>query len=243
LQHEGSLDRVVPLPGQVKNRDLREVSADAFAAEFMMPKWLVRDHARRHGWGTKELRNPLCVYQLSLRLAISYEATCWGLGAHEILPKAVVETLRKTKPKDIKRRVLGKVALDDPQADVWLVDEHDAGTALEAGPADIFIATLTERSGSGYLWNADSLTSAGFTLVDDTDHSIEPTAVGGASLRRLVFKGAASGTHFVSLSETRPWEKASKSDQSLELALSTFGAEAAGLPRRARPVAGSTTIH
>jgi hypothetical protein len=40
------------------------------------------------GWTVdRHLRNPDIVYQFSLRMGASYEATCWGLLCHQILPQ------------------------------------------------------------------------------------------------------------------------------------------------------------
>ena len=50
LGHEGSLDREVRMPGHTIGRDIQEVEADAFAAEFLMPKWLVKAAAQRRTW-------------------------------------------------------------------------------------------------------------------------------------------------------------------------------------------------
>ena len=53
--------------------------ADAFAVGFMLPKWLVVGHCARQGWRIADLLRPEVVYQLSLRLGASYEATCRAL--------------------------------------------------------------------------------------------------------------------------------------------------------------------
>ena len=74
LEHEGSLDREVRVPGDTRDREIPEIEADSFAAEFLMPKWLVRATAERRGWWSGErLSDPDVVYQLSLRLAVSYK--------------------------------------------------------------------------------------------------------------------------------------------------------------------------
>ena len=167
LEHEGSFDREIGFPGQITDRDHREVAADAFAAEFLMPRWLFFSMAKAHGWAKKQLINPITVYQLSLRLAVSYEATCWGLLSHKILDVATVENLRRVAPKKIKQQLLGSVRLEDPWADVWLFDEHDEGASFQAGPHDLFIANLAEHSGSGYLWDTESLGETEFTIIED----------------------------------------------------------------------------
>jgi Zn-dependent peptidase ImmA (M78 family) len=108
LNHEASIDLEIlergPL-GPDKGRDLQEVAADAFAAEFMLPRWLYGYHIQRQGWSVAELLNPHITYQLSLRMGASYEATCWGLLSHQILKRPDVDRLRKEKVANMKARL------------------------------------------------------------------------------------------------------------------------------------------
>lgn len=243
LEHEGSLDREIRFPGQTANRDLKEIAADAFAAELLMPKWLFKQHAKLHGWSSQKLRDPVNVYQLSLRMAVSYEATCFGLLAHDILDQAAVDTLRAVAPKKTKQRLLGDLALDDWRAHVWLLDEHDDGGVIEAGPLDLFVADLPERGGSGYLWDTDALEIAGFTVIDNLGEQDDANAVGGPSRRRIILKAGQPGAHRLSLSERRPWEKKPTSPRSHDVSISTFGPEVEGLPRRSRPAFEQPALH
>lgn len=243
LEHEGSLDREIRFPGQTANRDLKEIAADAFAAELLMPKWLFKHQARLHGWTSQKLRDPVNVYQLSLRMAVSYEATCFGLLAHDILDQAAVDTLRAVAPKKTKQRLLGDLALDDWRAHVWLLDEHDDGGVIEAGPLDLFVADLPERGGSGYLWDTDALQSAGFTVIDELGEQDDVNAVGGPSRRRIILKAQQPGAHRLSLSERRPWDKKAAPLRSLDVSIATFGAEVEGLPRRSRPALEQPALH
>ncbi len=50
--------------GEKTGHDHQELEADSFAAEFLLPKWLIVAHARRQGWGSTELRRPDVIYQL-----------------------------------------------------------------------------------------------------------------------------------------------------------------------------------
>jgi predicted secreted protein len=243
LEHEGSLDREIGYPGQTKNRDLQEVAADAFAAEFLMPKWLFIHHARRHGWTKEQLHDPAHVYQLSLRMAVSYEATCFGLQAHKILDRTVVDALRKVAPKKTKQRLLGNATLKDSWADVWLLDEHDNGGTIEAGPRDVFVVNLTERAGSGYLWDPHSFENAGFKIEEDSCEPDDLESVGGPTRRRLVLKAPAQGARQVDVLERRPWEEEGKGIGSFSISISTYGAEIDGLPRRSRPSFEQTAVH
>ena len=235
LEHEGSFDREIRFPGQTKNRDLKEIAADAFAAEFLMPKWLLKHHAKLHGWTSQKLRNPVNVYQLSLRMAVSYEATCLGLLAHQILDRATVDSLRAVAPKKSKQQLLGDLALDDWRAHVWLLDEHDDGSTIEGGPSDVFVTELPERAGSGYLWDTDAVADAGCNIIEDFGEQEDGDTIGGSSRRRIVLKAQQPGAHRLSLFEHRPWETKASALRSFDVSISTFGPEVDGLPRHFRP--------
>ncbi len=243
LEHDGSLDREICFPGQTANRDLKEIAADAFAAEFLMPKWLFKYHAKRHRWTTQQLVDPLNVYQLSLRMAVSYEATCLGLLAHKILDSTAVAALRNVAPKKTKQRILGDIAPDDWRAHVWLLNEHDDGGTIEAGPQDLFVADLAEHGGAGYLWETGAIEAAGFTILKDLGDQDDAEVVGGPSRRRFVLKGPPPGVHRLDLAERRPWETKAAALRSLTISLSTFGAEGEGLPRRQRPALEQPALH
>ena len=89
LNHRPSFDdetilRRSPLVSRPDD-DLQEVEADAFAIGFLIPRWLVALHCERQGWSTTELRRADIIYQLSLRIGASYEATCWTLVRYKLL--------------------------------------------------------------------------------------------------------------------------------------------------------------
>jgi Zn-dependent peptidase ImmA (M78 family) len=123
LEHRGSIDREILERGPLApsdGRDLQEVAADAFAAEFLLPRWLFRHHIQSQGWTVSgHLRNPDIVYQLSLRMGVSYEATCWSLLGHHILPKGEVDELRKIPVARLKSRLSGEFKPGNSWADVW----------------------------------------------------------------------------------------------------------------------------
>lgn len=242
LEHEGSLDREIRFPGQTTNRDVREIAADAFAAEFLMPKWLFKHHCKRQGWTSEALVDPVNVYQLSLRMAVSYEATCLGLLANKILDQESVNALREVRPKKSKQRLLGSVPLDDPWSDVWLLREEDAGALYEAGPNDVFVMRLAEHAGSGYLWDVSALEDAGFTVLKD-DNEDAGDIIGANGTRIVALKGPKTGLHLLGLEERRPWEKAGRPLHSLRFSLSTFGRQSEGMLRRVRPSNDAVVIH
>ena len=131
LQHEPSLDdeRILRrlVSGARSDGSLQEVEANAFAAEFLMPRWLISWHCLRQGWTTKDFVDASVLYQLSLRIGVSFEATCWTLNRDGLLPASQAERLFGVKPRDLKKELLGDYEPPDYRGDVWLLTERDEG--------------------------------------------------------------------------------------------------------------------
>lgn len=238
LGHRPSLDddtilRRAPFNAR-RGDDIQEIEADAFAASFLLPRWLVDWHSQRQGWDNTALHRPEIVYQLALRVGTSYEATCWTLNRYRILDGRAARKLAAVEPKTIKQALLGTVQPENYYGDVWLLTERDAGLHIEGGPSDLFIMDLPEHSGAGYLWRLEELDSDGFVLADDsrtTDDAAD--AIGGHVRRRIVAQSRRRQAGAVRLAERRPWQPTN--------ALHTFaveyelvGAEAEGWSRAER---------
>src|SRR4051794_32273899 len=147
--------------------DFQEVEADAFAIAFLLPRWLIAHHCQRHGWTTTTLRRPDVVYQLSLRLGSSYEATCWTLQRYNFVTPSVARSLVAAQPRDLKAALLGDYKPPNFRGDVWLLTEQDQGAEISGSQADLFVLRLPEHSGGGYLWNFDQLKDTNFVIVRD----------------------------------------------------------------------------
>lgn len=241
LEHEGTLDREIPLPGQTAGRDIREVEANAFATEFLMPKWLISAMAKRRNWWNRDkLTNPDVVYQLALRLAISYEATCWGLASQECIERATAENLSKVPPKTSKLRELGGTVLENPWADVWRLDPTDDGARIEAGADDLLILHLSERASAGYTWQTQMAVDHGFAIVGDSSE-LDRKVVGAEAQRRLVFRAPSSGLNVLVLEHRRAFEPKGKATGKFQIVVSTSGSRGAGPgaeQQRLQPSAG-----
>lgn len=207
LEHEGSLDREVRMPGDVFERPIPEIEADAFAAEFLMPKWLMVGTAKRCGWWSAEcLRDPAVVYQLSLRLAVSYEATCWGLLANDCIDRNDANAIARSTPKELKKSVLRGISLNDSWANVWVLHAGDNNSHLEAGPNDVFVVELEERAAAGFRWDAQVAIQAGFQVLED-GNLFSDRQVGSPAQRRLVFRAPAPGDHEFALNYGRSFAR------------------------------------
>lgn len=243
LEHEGSLDREVRMPGDTRGRDAREIEADAFAAEFLMPKWLVKAAAlRRQWWGADPLRSPDIVYQLSLRLAASFEATCWGLAAHEFIERTAAEALVAETLKDLKLKALRGVALKDPWADVWQLSAGDDGAHLDAGPNDLFIVELEERAAAGFRWEANRAVDLGFSLLEDSS-GFDEGKVGGPSKRRLVLGAPPPGRYELRLPLRRSFSRSGAAGEksAFQVSVSAVGAHKGDNPSASGPA--PLTVH
>lgn len=221
---KGSFDTEVGLPSRVPRRDPQEIEADAFAAELLMPKWLIKAIAqRREWWNDESLRDPAIIYQLSLRCATSYEATCWGLVAHDYITAGVAKELLGggRRLKKLKQSALAGASLANPWANVWTLGSTDDGAYLEAGPDDLLIVRLRERPATGYRWDLAEALSAGFSVVDDSN-SFDSNVVGGQAERRMVLGVPSSGIHELNLRQRRSFSGAAGSD-SLSLTVSCEG--------------------
>jgi Zn-dependent peptidase ImmA (M78 family) len=213
LKHNPSLDddnvlRRMPMAAPAMGGDFQEDEANAFATAFLMPRWLILWHCQRHGWTTDDFRDPAVVYQLSLRLGASYEATCWTLARDNYIPVADAQELVKVQPKKLKSALLGAHQPDDYRGDVWLLTKRDAGTQINGSRNDLFVLRLEEHSGGGYLWNIDQLRDSGFAIVRNETEALDEEGVGAPVIRRVTAISQEAHRGLIVMDERRPWDPA-----------------------------------
>jgi Zn-dependent peptidase ImmA (M78 family)/predicted secreted protein len=234
MGHEPSIDGDEIL-GPLNTLASVEVQANVFSAEFLAPKWLLFYHGRRQGWDARSIVNPVVVYQLSLRLGLSYEATCYSLRTHGIITQGSAQSLRTVEPKEIKRRILPESY--EPEnwfPDVWLLTERDRGARIEGQPEDLFVLQLQEDSGAGYLWDADTLRGEGFEIIKDERSKLDISdAVGASVLHRITTGAAPRRSGSIKLAHKRPWEAQQPPLEQLTINYDVTGKEN-GLPRAQR---------
>jgi len=234
LSHQASLDDdqcigFVARGGSHQNP--QEVAADSFASELLAPRWLVQAVVERQGWSSLDLREAGTVYQLSLRLGISYSATCWCLLSHRVLDRNNAANLARVPPKTSKRQVLGGEDLGDSWADVWSLSARDDGALLMGSPNDMIRLELPEHGASGSTWNLEPALKNGLELISDTLMVPAGDAIGGSVARRLTLRGGGSGR--VRIEERRQWDEMSPAVASFEVEFSFLGKEQ-GAPRVTR---------
>jgi hypothetical protein len=235
MHHGPSFDGEEILKGELMPAtEEMEVQANAFAAEFMLPRWLLAYHARRQTWNSDSMKNPLNVYQLSLRVGASYEAAIWALEKHEIITNATARTLTKTQPREIKRGLLPGYSPANWRRDVWLLTGKDQGAFIEGQPDDLFLFRLAEQSGAGFIWDFETLKNNGFAIVnDEREFPKDNSEIGSEVTRKLTAQTPEALRGELHLHLKRPWDKTAPSAEEIQMKYDLFGKEQ-GLPRAQR---------
>lgn len=234
MHHTPSLDEEVGL-WRDASRSFQELAADAFASEFLLPRWLYVYHATRHQWDTVALQDPRNVYQLSLRLGASYDAVCWGLQSHKILPAHVVAKLRAVEPKTLKHAALGgRALLDNAWGNVWVATQADHGLTFEGTPDDVVIFSFSEHAAAGYLWDDAQLRDQGFDVIEDRRRQDNTDDCGSACTRVLITRVREPRRYGASLVQRRPWLPTDAA-ATVSITFDMYGKEH-GLPRHLRTV-------
>lgn len=208
LGHRTSFDKTIGFAGRntTLRRPVQEAAADTFASELLAPKRLLLASAQRHGWTKEKLRLPDNIYQLSLRLGISYQAACWALVTCNVLARPEAERLQGTTVKDLKRALAPAPLLTNSWADVWVLTEADNDTFLEAGSDDLFAVHVQDHASAGYVWrlvDANADVEIVHERSPDLDH-----AYGARSTRVLYVRFKAPGVHHLVFEHIRPWSRA-----------------------------------
>ena len=210
MRHEPSLDdekilRRAPFNPISSGAKRQEREADAFAGMFLSPAWLLALLLQRQRWNARDLSDPRLVYQASLRLGTSYQATCHVLERHKVIDRATRDQLLEIEPRDVKKNLLIGYVPPTWHSDVWLLTERDEGALIEGGRNDLFVVRLRENSGAGYLWNFEEFRGAGFAVVADDREDDEIETVGGALIRRVTARSEDRTQGRLVLRERRSW--------------------------------------
>jgi Zn-dependent peptidase ImmA (M78 family) len=223
--------------------DMQERQADWFAYALLTPRWLVSKLMQRKGWTVGSFQDAVAIYQLSLRLGISFSGAVWQLQRHNILSLASARGLSQIPPEKIKRS-LSPMPLDDvANQDVWLLDSRDQDMILEPRENDKFVMQLPSRVSAGYLWSLDEAAREGFELrplLVDGSSPITPSAegvqIGGtrsAAYQLERSKPIEADTAHLRFRESQPWRPRENQDPTFALA-TKFEVLSEGLTRASR---------
>lgn len=234
MHHDASLDGDEIIEQATEFEDMREVQANAFASEFLIPSWLLAIHGRAQGWNRDSLRDPAVVYQLSLRVGASYEATCFALSTYNFIDSRTLSALRAVARKTIKQTLLPDYAPEHWHRDIWLLTKRDEGAVLLGQPDDLFLFRLCEKSGAGYLWDIEELRKQGFLILRDKRNLDSGGRVGADVERTIAAQSSESKVGKISLTQKRPWQRAELPVDELHVGYDLRGKETEGFSRAAR---------
>ena len=235
LDPEETLARSPLVEREQRGYDLQEIQANVFASQLLIPRWLLVKHMQRQRWGPSEMSKSDVVYQLSLRLGVSYSATCHALLRNKVIDDVVSEQLLNVQPRTIKKRLAAPHVPANWYGDVWVITERDDGSLLEGSRSDLVVVQVKEHSGSGYLWQLDDLTAVGMSVVQDNRAAdSDKDLVGGVVCRTVIAEPTDGAEGHVCLRETRPWQAKGEPIQSLNLDVDLYGPVDAGLHRAQR---------
>lgn len=232
LGHQSSFDETIGFAGRnaPTSRPTQEAAADTFASELLAPKPLLLASAKRHGWNKDQLHRPDTIYQLALRLGISFQAACWALVTAKVLTRREASRLQATPVKDLKRALAPAASITNSWADVWALTEADSGTFLEAGPDDLFAVQIRDHASAGYVWrlvDANEDVEIVGERPPDLDH-----AYGAPTTRVLYVRFKARRVHHLVFEHARPWSRATLAR--IDIDIDGHGKERDGWARRAR---------
>lgn len=193
----------------------KELEADLFAYNLLAPRWAISNIMRKKNWLLEDLKNPFALYQLALRLGISYQATAWSMNRYNLFDDRTVNALLKQTPSDIKKALLGRTP-EPAHKDVWLLDEADQYLILEPRIDDYVIIRLKNHTNTGYVWNVEETASEGFSVEpllinSESPNSQSNTFVAGGIHKQdyLVSPKTVSGVSPLLLSERAAWNQTS----------------------------------
>jgi hypothetical protein len=210
LNHKVGLDgdEIIRRSPFVNQRyDHREVAADAFAAMFLMPDSLINAIADQQKWDYNSVHDPRVIYQMSLRLGVSYEALARTLVKHRFLEPNESQKLLHVPVRDIKADLLGQsFKLDNWRCNVWRLSERDEHATVIAEPNDLFVVRLREMSGAGYLWNIEQVRKAGYQVLSDATELPQDSSIGGEVERVITTRPVDTHPGRFRALQNRPWD-------------------------------------
>lgn len=195
--------------GRQPNDD--EMVAESFAAWFLMPRPLVRSELARLGY--ERPTSPEEVYQLSLRLGTSYEATARHLPNLRLADSAQVDDWVRVQPARIKTGLAAVRPLANLRRDVFAVDDDEDGRTLFARPGDRLTVRLAEVPSSGFTWRLLE-TPPGSVVIGDLyePEDEDPDEAAGARARHIFELDLGDDPGGVGLVKDRPWSSSAPVD-------------------------------
>lgn len=220
MGHDSTADETIEYS---TSSTIKEQQANFFAYNLLSPQWLIVRTMKRMGWTTHDLASSSVIYQMSLRLGISYSGMVWSLVRIGVLKQPAANALLKIQPRQLKHDLLRGVELADSNRDVWVLCKADKDCIIEPAPGDQFVLDLPNHADGGQLWTLDQLASEGFSLqpitrdariapkparevvIGTTKPTIQYTLIPPADVDGADGISKPPTTRLVSLQERAPW--------------------------------------
>lgn len=190
-----------------KGAGKHELEADQFAYTLVAPSWLLAHVVRERDWAA-HLDDPRIVYQLSLRLGLSYEATVWTLVRQRRIEPTAAERLAAQKPVAIKQSMVPPGQPVVAGQDIWLLNPADRNSVLQPRVGDRFLMSLPDHGGAGLLWQARDAEQAGYTLRPLPIDPLADSEVLVGGVQQVLFEVEVAGLPDrveLDVQERRPW--------------------------------------
>jgi Zn-dependent peptidase ImmA (M78 family) len=190
--HEPDIDLESELVARPDREQLpdEEKLAEAFASWFLAPPELVDVVLEQ--LDIERPRSPRDVYQLALRLGMSYKATCYHLPSLKLLDARLAHQWAQLELRKIKEEIAADARPEGWHNDVWAFGEgdRDADHVVRAGDR-----LVLELAGT---WQVDL--PHGFSLVGAEPTTLFPETAGTVVVD--IARDTRGGTTTLSLRET-----------------------------------------
>lgn len=132
---------------------LPEVAAQAFAGSLLMPLPLV-NRALRDLPATHQAHalTPSDAYLFGRQLGVSYQAAVWALHRHHRLSLDDARAFIRKRPLAVKNALRGQDPVDDPHADVWMLNADNNNLSVLCRIGDEIRVQLPEDTSTGFAW-------------------------------------------------------------------------------------------
>lgn len=206
LGHALSIDSADSIMGN--SQSLQELAAQSFAAHFLMPLQLINRLLRRTGLDhTAKGLTPVQAYQLSIMADTSYRAMVGQLVTLGKITRAQAGEWRKLRPVNLKAELGAGVAPQNPRAQLWRINEEQAGSTVYLYGEDEVHIALRENPSTGLTWTArvqDGPVELVNSWMGPPTTEEEPQIVGNAGPRHLRLRAGQPGKAMVTADLARP---------------------------------------
>ena len=191
-------------------QDLKKRNPEIYrtALDMILPDYLLAYLPTKQQWTNEGIQNPVNLYQASLRLGVSYQATVCAFQRLGCFNFSEGRRLLKVPLTDTKRALLEGFKIENLEnIDVWCLSEKEEETTIRANSCDLVVLKLQQNGSAGYRWNVRPLENAGFAILYDRTRIVDFEIVGTPSLRTIISRPPDLKSAEVTLEETCSWQR------------------------------------